>query len=246
MLVYAYDRGGAATAGAVAVAQLVPAALLAPVAATAADRRSPVGVLVGGYLVQVVGMLAAAVALALDFALWPRTRALSWASAAVATTRPAQAVVVPGWCTTPERTDGRQRPDGLDRERKRGRVQRRHRGAPRAMAGPGSVFAVAGVAGLVSVLLALTVRGMGALAGYGGAGGLAGTLAGLRLLAREPAPRLLVTLLGAQWVVVGALDAPACPACGAGAPPRAKAGVGYLNMAYGVGGVLAGRGRHGS
>ena len=60
MLVYAYNRGGAGTAGAVAVAQLVPAALLAPVAAAVADRRSPVGVLVGGYLVQVAGMLTTA------------------------------------------------------------------------------------------------------------------------------------------------------------------------------------------
>jgi hypothetical protein len=50
MLAYAYNRGGAPTAGAVAVAQLVPAALLAPVAAAVADRRSPVGVLVGGWL----------------------------------------------------------------------------------------------------------------------------------------------------------------------------------------------------
>jgi hypothetical protein len=100
MLVYAYDRGGAGTAGAVAVAQLVPAALLAPVAAAIADRRSPVGVLVGGYLVQVVGMLATALAIGLDAPLAAYAGAVV-ASAAVATTRPAQTPLVPGWCAGP-------------------------------------------------------------------------------------------------------------------------------------------------
>jgi hypothetical protein len=108
-----------------------------------------------------------------------------------------------------------------------------------AVAGPGMVFVVAGVAGLLSVLLAATVRGMGALAGYGGASGFNGTLAGLRLLVRQPAPRLLVTLLGAQWVVVGALDI-LFVILAVQVLHRGQDWVGYLNVAYGVGGVLAG------
>src|SRR2546428_3802914 len=63
MLVYAYGRGGATIAGVVALAQLVPAALLAPVFAALADRRYPVALLRRGDPGQVAAKGARAVLL---------------------------------------------------------------------------------------------------------------------------------------------------------------------------------------
>ena len=73
MLIYAYSRGGATIAGVVALAQLVPAALLAPAFAAVADRRSPLVLLAGGYLVQAAAMAATAVAI-VGACRWRRTR----------------------------------------------------------------------------------------------------------------------------------------------------------------------------
>src|SRR5215216_2210086 len=236
MLVYAYDRGGAGTAGAVAIAQLLPAALLAPVAAAVADRRSPVGVLVGGYLVQVAGMLATAVAIGLEAPLAAYVGAVV-ASAAVATTRPAQTALVPGLVHHAEELTAANALTGWV-ESASLVASSAATGLLLAVAAPGPVFAVAGVTALVSVGLAATVRGMGALA-VDEAAGLAGILAGFGVLARQSAPRLLVALLGAQWVVIGALDI-LFVVLAVDVLHRGEGWVGVLNMAYGVGGVLAG------
>src|SRR5829696_2185209 len=236
MLVYAYDRGGAGTAGAVAVAQLLPAALLAPVAAAVADRRSPVGVLVGGYLIQVAGMLTTALAIAVEAPLAAYAGAVV-ASAAVATTRPAQTPLVPGLVHDAEQLTAANALTGWI-ECAGVVASSAATGVLLTVAGPGLVFAVAGAAGLMSVGLAATVRGTGALA-VDESAGLAGTLAGFRVLARRSAPRLLVALLGAQWVVIGALDI-LFVVLAVDVLDRGQGWVGYLSMAYGVGGVLAG------
>jgi hypothetical protein len=237
MLVYAYDRGGAGTAGAVAIAQLLPAALLAPVAAAMADRRSPMGVLVGGYLVQVAGMLATAAAIGLEAPPAAYVGAVV-ASAAVATTRPAQTALVPGLVRDAEELTAANALTGWV-ESASLVASSAATGVLLAFAGPGLVFGVAGLAGLVSVGLAATVRGMGPLAVDDAAAGLAGTLAGFRVLARQSGPRLLVGLLGAQWVVIGALDI-LFVVLAVDVLHRGQGWVGVLNMAYGVGGVLAG------
>jgi Major Facilitator Superfamily len=209
----------------------------APVAAAVADRRSPVGVLVGGYLVQVVGMLATAMAIGLEAPLAAYAGAVV-ASAAVATTRPAQTPLVPGLVRRPEELTAANALTGWI-ESVSVVASSAATGVLLAVAGPGPVFAVAGVAGLVSVGLAATVRGMRPLAVEEGARRLAGTLAGFRVVARQSAPRLLVALLGAQWVVVGALDI-LFVVLAVDVLHRDQGWVGYLNMAFGVGGVLAG------
>ncbi len=101
MLVYAYARGGATLAGLIALAQLVPAALLAPAAAAVADRRSPVLLLTCGYLAQAAGMAATAAAMFAGVPLAAYAAAVV-ASTAVTTTRPAQSALIPSACSTPD------------------------------------------------------------------------------------------------------------------------------------------------
>lgn len=63
ILVWAFDAGGLRLSTLVAVAQLVPAALLAPVIAAWSGRRNPQVALVAGYTAQAVTFAAAGIAL---------------------------------------------------------------------------------------------------------------------------------------------------------------------------------------
>jgi MFS family permease len=237
MLVYAFAQGGATTAGVVAVVQLLPAALVAPLAAGLADRRAPSRVLAGGYVVQVVGMLATAVAMAADVASAAYAAAVV-ASVAVATTRPAQAVVMPALVSSVEELTAANAVTGWV-ESAGAVASSLVTGILLALAGPSWVFAAAGLAGLASVGLAGTVRGVRPPTGDDEAGGLAELLAGLRVVAGQPAPRLLTGLLTAQWVLVGALDL-LFVVLAVDVLHRGQGWVGYLNTAYCAGGVVAG------
>ena len=102
ILAFAYGVGGAAATGLVAVVQLVPAALVAPVASIAGDRYRREWVLLGGYLAQALSMLATAVALVTDAPV-PLVYALAALSAtSITVTRPAQNALLPTLARTPD------------------------------------------------------------------------------------------------------------------------------------------------
>jgi hypothetical protein len=249
MLVFAYAHGGATTAALVALAQLVPAAAVAPWTAAAADR-SPAGLLAGGYLIQAAAMAATAVAV-LSGAVIAAYAAAVVAATAVTTTRPAQSVLMPAVAATPDQLTaanvvvGWAEAAGLT-------VAGLLTGVLIWLGGPGSVFAAcaglgAGAALLVARLRpAAPARGEPARAGEpaaapAGPAGAARPAGGLRPVitaVRQPRLRLVLALLAADAIVMGALDL-LFVVLAIGVLGRSQAWAGYLNAASGVGGMVA-------
>jgi hypothetical protein len=237
MLVYAYSRGGATIAGVVALAQLVPAALLAPVFAALADRRSPVVLLAGGYLVQAAAMGTTAVAVAGGVPLAAYAAAVV-ASTAVTATRPAQSTLIPSLAVTPDQLTAANVVVGWV-EAAGIAVAGALTGAVIWAGGVAGVFAVCAALGAVAALLVFRLRVPALAAPEEHAPAvMAGLAASVHLAAGQPRLRLMLALLTAEAAVVGALDLLfvilAVTVLG-----RPQAWAGYLNSAYGVGAILA-------
>ena len=240
ILVYAYERGGATAAALAAIVQLVPSGLVAPFAAFAGDRFRRDRVLFAGYVIQAIALGGVAVALSADAPL-----AITYTFAAVAATTltltpPTQAALLPGLTETPEDLAAANAVSGLAEST--GQF-----GGPfiagliLAASGPAAVFAVfAGVA-LVGALLVARLEARGgdrAPRERMDAGSvISGTLAGFRVLRHERSGGLVVLVLFATMVVVGALDvlfvAVAIDLLGEG-----QGWAGFLTAAYGLGGIV--------
>lgn len=228
MLVYAYERGGSTTAGLVALAQLVPAALFAPVAAGLGDRHRPGRVLAAGYLVQAVALaLTAAVLIAggpplLAYAL------AAVAATAVTITRPAQAALLPSLARTPDELTATNVVSGWN-ESLSMLAAPALAGVLLAWHGAGAVFAVMAVLLVGAAALVAPIAGTVPPETDRAAGAL-------RVLLDEPNTRLLVGVLGAQYLVIGALDV-LFVVLAVSVLGRDGAVAGYLNAAFGAGGV---------
>jgi hypothetical protein len=248
ILAYAYEVGGAAATGLVALVQLLPAALVAPLAAVAGDRYRRERVLLGGYLLQAAAMAATAVAL-VGGAPVPLVYGLAaLAATSITVTRPAQNSLLPSLARTTDELTSANVASGWTES-----ISVLAGPAAAALllglSGPGAVFAV--MAGLL-VGAALLVAGVRAGSGPdlpaamaqvppGRAGRPAElvrtALAGFTTLASERLPRLAVGLLSAQYVMVGIMDV-LLVVLAFEVLDVGSSGVGLLTSALGAGAII--------
>ena len=243
VLAFAYGVGGAAATGLVAVVQLVPAALVAPLAAIAGDRYRRERVLLAGYVAQALSMAATAAALIAEAPVALVYGLAALAATSITITRPAQSALLPSLARTPDELTAANVASGWTESVS-------ILGGPALAAvllgvsGPGAVFAVMAAALACSGLLVTGVETAAepgpAPDGEGRAGWLAGVmrtaLGGFTTLARERLPRLSVGLLTAQYLMVGVLDV-LLVVLAFEVLDIGSAGVGLLNSAVGAGAI---------
>ena len=225
ILVYAFERGGAPEAGFVSVAQLVPAAVVAPLAANLGDRFSRERMLQLAYWSQAVALLATAAAL-LAGAPAPIVYTLA-ALAVICTslTRPAHGSLLPGLTHEPAELTAANAASGWV-EGLGVLLGPAVAGIVLGVAPPGMVFLLAAAlmaagGGLASGLRVLPVGGSRVPSAprraaadakhrnvsAPGSGHAARELfAGFAVLAELPGPRTVVLVLGASSLLWGAVD----------------------------------------
>ena len=238
MSVYAYDRGGATTAGIVAVVQLAPAAIFAPFGASLADRHRAGRVLFGGYVAQSAGMAATAAVLLNDGSPYLAYAFAAFATTSQTITRPTQTALLPALSRRPRELTAANVVAGWV-ESLSILVAPAVAGLVLNLAGPGWVFALMACVVALSALLVLPVPGPPpAGVGEDSPGILRQTAQSLHVLRSEPAGRALVLLLTAEAVAIGALDI-LYAELAIGELGLSEGWTGYLNAALGLGGVLA-------
>lgn len=232
ILVYAYERGGTAASGLVAVVQLVPAALFAPAGAAIADRTSRSRILTFAYFAQATAMLATGTALAVDAPL-PLTYALAAITATTITlTRPAQNGMLPSLAPDAETLTSA---NALLSAIENASIVAGPAlaGAVLTAAGAGTVFVLMAAALVIGALLVTPLRATGPA----GVATSERDDTAVRPLMRNGGALLVIALLALQQLQVGALDV-LFVALGLAALNIGATGVGLLSSAVGVGGII--------
>lgn len=243
ILVYAYAHGGATEAGVISVVQLLPAAAFAPFMAVRADRGSPTNLLLGGFGAQVLGLALAAVAVDRGWSPVCVYAGAIVAATAITATRPAQAALLPSLARTPdELTAANVATSWVE-------------SISVAVAGGWTAALITRGVGqvLAAAILLLTLAAWLVAANArpapprqpddadpdAGSSTWADVVDGYHAAREASGAGTLIALLGAEDVVLGALDV-LFVVVAIGVLHRSQSWVGNLNGAYGLGGALVG------
>lgn len=238
LLVYAYNEGGATAASVMALVQVVPSIVAAPWIGSWADRLRPGRVLLAGYVAQAAMMALAAALIAAGGPFGAILLAAPLINLAVCATRPAQGALLPSVVASPEELAAANA--GENWLESAGTIA-----GPVAagvlLAAGGAELALAGMA-LVALAAAVLVLGLSGPPPFADddqpEGSVAQTLAGVRTIVADPPTRTLVGLLGAQYVLLGAMDL-LYVVLAIDVLDLGDAGAGYLTAAFGLGGLAA-------
>lgn len=252
VLLYAYEATGPGSIGLVAVAQLIPAALVAPVAALIADRPDRARSLAVGYGIQAIAFGATGAGMLLSAPPIVVYVAAAAATASLVVTRPTQGALLPELSRTPEELSAA---NGLSGTVEGGGVflGPLAGAAILTVGGPGHVFAAAAVAAGVAAVLVVSVARRVLLDGQGsmppagddplpgGPSGAArrGVLDGLRVVRLNGHVRLVVGILGLRAVASGMMDV-LFVLLALEVLHTGESGAGILNGALGIGTILGG------
>ncbi|HEX5468652.1 MAG TPA: MFS transporter [Gaiellaceae bacterium] len=237
--VFAYDTGGAVGVGVAGLVRMLPAALVAPFAASLGDRFRRERFLVAIALVGAAALAGSAVA----FFVAENAPAIFALAAVVGLSstlvRPAQQALLPSLARTPDELIGSNGASSLI-ESVGTLVGPLVAGVLVSVADAGVVFAVGTAALLAAAALFARVRVAGRL--HVAVADISGDarrllLAGLSFVLRAPAPRMVVGLIGAQAFVRGCLNVLIVVTAFRVLDSNAGA-VGYMTAALGVGGLI--------
>jgi MFS family permease len=236
--VFAYNSGGTAAVGVAGLVRLLPAALVAPFAASFGDHFRRERFLAVIALIGAAALAGSAVA----FFAGENVPAIFALSAvvglAVTLVRPAQQALLPSLARNTQELIGSNGASSTV-ESLGTLIGPLLAGALISVADAGVVFAVGAVAMLAAAVLFASVRVEGRLrvASDGTKSTRALLIAGIEFLARAPGPRMVVGLIAAQAFVRGCLNVLIVVAAFQVLDADESA-VGYMTAAIGVGGLL--------
>ena len=243
ILLYAYEQTGPASVGFVALLQLLPAALVAPAASALGDRFPRQRVLGLGYVLQAAAMLATAGAMLAGLPVLIVYLAAAIAATSLVVTRPTQSALLPSLARTPDELTAANGTAGIV-EGAGVLSGPLAAAAVLAVSTPAMVFGLAGIALAVAAVATLSLRpsddGLRQIVLVDGAAAAdGGFLEGLRTVAADPDARLIVGMLTARMLMIGAADV-LFVLLALDLLDIGESGAGVLSAALGAGTIAAG------